>query len=272
MDTAMIPRGWFLSAVLGVLVGAGAFALPLESLLPEDLAKQLIQSGAVTRERFDTVTLGMVPRHEALGRLLDAIHKGVDPNITVESLRLYKKPSSGGWTASERTELFNGILSLSTLKGIEYFSKSRNRMRILYETSSVIDGPETKKPLADPVYGNPPAELNVFVRLKDSTFGDNVYKFTYYSSESSFIVSQENITAVSYGPVPLVDKNKFRSVVAVFDCGPYLLVYAASLARASMVPGMKQRAGESISNKAAAVLSWFYQKADGVFGKAGAAR
>jgi hypothetical protein len=65
--------------------------------------------------------------------------------------------------------------------------------------------------------------------------------------------------------VPVVDKNKLCSIVAIFDCGPYLLIYAASLAKTSVVPGMKQRAGESLNRKADALITWFQQKANRAF-------
>jgi len=263
----MISRIRVFSALLLILPGTGSFALSLESLLPDSIVRQLVQSGEVNRERFDTAVLSMTPRFDVLGRLIDSRRIGLDPNISVEFLRLYKKPSSESWTAQQRTELYNGILAVSTLKGLEYFSKSRNRMRLLYETSAVIDGPSSKNPRPDPVYGTIPAETSVFVQQKDLTFGDNVYKFTYYAGESSFIVVQENITALTYGPVTVVDKNRLQSVVAVLDCGPSLLIYAASMAKASMLPGMKQRAGESINNRLEALLSWFFQKADRTFKK-----
>ena len=256
----------FLTAVMGLLGIADAFTLPLESLLPELQVKQLLQSGAVDRERFDTTSFGMVPRFDALVQIIEANRRSIDPNITVESLRLYRKRSSqGNWTASERTALYNGIVAISTLKGLEYFSKSRNSMRLLYESSTVIDGPAGKNPRPDPVFTIPPSQLSVYVRQSDLTFGDNVYQYTYYAHESSFMVVQENITNMTYGPVTVIGKNRLRSVVAVFDCGQFLLVYAASMARASMVPGMKQRAGESIFNRANALLGWFNQKADQAF-------
>ena len=256
----------FLALLLGFMPAAGGFALQLESLVPETQLRQLLQSGAMDRERFDTPNLTMVPRFDALERLIGTNSRSIDPNVTVESIRLYRKRSpQNNWTASERTELYNGLTAVSTLKGIEYFSKSRNAMRLLYETSAVVDGPAGKNSRPDPVFSVPPAELSVYVRQKDLTFGDNVYQFTYYAGESSFIVVQENITNLNYGPVTVIGKSKLRSVVAVFDCGPYLLIYAASMAKASMLPGMKQRAGESIFNRANALLLWFNQKADRAF-------
>ena len=268
MNKKTVMRLLVLVAMFSLLPAVRGFSQPLESLLPEDLAKQLLQTGAIDRERFDTAALGMAPRDPALEALLDSARRGIDPNITVESLRLYKKPSSQKtWSDSEKTELYNGITAVSTLKGLEYFSKSRNAMRLLFETSTVIDGPATKKNMPDPVYRAPPSEMSMYVRQKDLTFGDNVYQFTYYAHQSSFIVIQENVTNLTYGVVTVIGKNKLRSAVAVFDCGSYLLVYAASMARASMLPGMRQRAGESIFNRANALIGWFALKVDRVFRK-----
>ena len=259
-----------ITAAFTLFSGTGLFPVPLESLLPEAQARQLLQSGAIDQQRFDTAVLNMIPRYQALERLIEANLNSIDPDISVESLRLYKKPSQEEkWTESERTELFNGIVSLSTLKGLEYFSKSRNRMRIFYESSTVIDGPESKNPRPDPAFRTPPPELSVYARQKDLTFGDNIYKYTYYSNESSFIILLENITAMNYGPVTVVGKNKLKSAVGIFDCGPYLLIYTASTAKASILPGMKNRVGESVNNRANALLLWFIQKADKAFGKTG---
>ena len=254
--------------VFGFFIAGGSFALPLENLLQEVHIRQLMKSGAIDKERFDTTTLEMVPRNDILEKLI-AVHKNsVEPNLIIESLRLYKKPfSRGEWTASEKTELFNEIVAVSSLKGLEYYSKRRNTMRLLYETSTIIDNPDMKNPRPDPVFSSPPSELSIFVRQKDLTFGDNVYKYTYYSDESSLIVLQENISPMNYGIINVLAKSKLKSIVAVFDCGPNLLVYAVSFAKASMVPGMKQRAGESINNRANALLGWFTRKADRVFGK-----
>jgi hypothetical protein len=138
-------------------------------------------------------------------------------------------------------------------------------MRTFYETSSVIDSPDTKRPLADPLYGSPPAELTIYARQKDLTFGDNIYQYRYYARPDSLVFVQENLTGLNAGPIPVVGKNKLRSVVAVMDAGEYLLVYVASMARAASFPGMNERAGRSFSTRTEAVLAWFSGRADRAF-------
>ncbi|MCL1927528.1 MAG: hypothetical protein FWG07_01880, partial [Treponema sp.] len=68
MRTKLIIIG-FCALILGLLPAAESFALPLESLLPDVQVKQLLQSGAIDRERFDTTSFGMVPRFDVLERL-----------------------------------------------------------------------------------------------------------------------------------------------------------------------------------------------------------
>jgi hypothetical protein len=133
----------------------------------------------------------------------------------------------------------------------------------------VIDGPDTKRPLPDPVYGDPPAELTVYTRQKDLTFGDNLYRYDYFAREDVLVFVQHNLTALSYGIIPAVGRNKLQSFVAVIDAGEHLLIYAASMAKAASVPGVGQRIGNSFSTRAEAILGWFALQADGAFGKQG---
>jgi hypothetical protein len=135
-------------------------------------------------------------------------------------------------------------------------------MRTFYEISTVIDGPDTKRPLSDPSYTTPPAELRIYARQKDLTFGDNIYQYTYYAYPGSLVFVQENLSTMNYGPIIVVRKNQLRSVVCVLDAGDSLLVYVASMAKAASFPGMNERAGRSFSNRAEAILAWFSRRAD----------
>jgi hypothetical protein len=269
MPAAKRPALFLLCALFALAAQKGAFALTLENILPEETARELKQKGEISREYFDNASLGLLPRYTALSSLLEPRRKNLTPTFTMETLRLYnkpyRKPSDQNWTAAEQLNLFNGITALSTLRGVQYYSKSRDKMRTLYDSAAVIDGPATKKVKPDPVYSSLPAGAEMYARLKDSTFGDNVYKFTFHTNETSFIIFQENVTSITYALVPLVDKNNVQGVIAVMDCGPYLLVYASTFAKASMLPGMKQRVAESLGNKFAATLAWFMKKADKAF-------
>jgi hypothetical protein len=207
----------------------------------------------------------LIPQHRSLMTLVETIRRDLDPNVMVETLFVYKKPESAkkeAWSDGERARLYNGILALSTLAGLQYYSASRGTMRTFYETSSVIDAPLTKRPLSDPVFSEPPARLTIHARQKDLTFGDNIYLYDFYSEPSAFIFVQQNLTSLSYGIIPAVGKNKLQSVAAVIDAGNCLLVYIASMSKAASIPGMKERIGNSFANRSEAIFNWFTGQAD----------
>jgi hypothetical protein len=245
--------------------GGFMFSLSLRALVGDETAERLVAEGEVTREGQSEP--GMVPEYEPLARLLRQNREAVKPNVVMESLYLYVKPPAANrvmWTAEERGAIYNEALALSTLAGLEYFSRRRNRMHLLYESSRVVDGNDTKRALPDPVYGTPPPELDLTVRQEDTTFGDNVYLYHYTAPAdgAAFIITQQNISTVTLAFVPVIGKHNLRSVVALLDAGPYLLIYSASLARAVMLPGIRDQMNTSIGNRTAALLAWFSKRAD----------
>jgi hypothetical protein len=240
----------------------------LEELIGADRAAELTASNPLTEVQHRNPLPRLLPRDDRLQRRIDQEIEAVDPSILVESLYRYEKPAHASretWTEAERSGLYNACLSISSLEGIEYFSFSRDRMRTFYETSTVIDNPDTKRPRPDPAYAAPPAELRIYARQKDLTFGDNIYQYTYYAYPHSFVFVQENISVINVGPIIVAGKNRLRSVVAVLDAGDSLLVYMASMAKAASFPGMKDRMGRSFSSRAEAILTWFAGRAAGVF-------
>jgi hypothetical protein len=244
-------------------------AVSLEDLMGAERAAELAGGEILTEVQLKDPRPILIPRHPGLRRLVDDISGALAPGLFVESLYRYEKPAAAanGWTEDERLRLYNKTLALSSLSGIQYYSARRKTMRIFYESSRVIDGPDTKQVLPDPAVSAVPREQRIYARQKDLTFGDNIYQYDYLASEDSLIFVQQNLTAMNAGIIPAVGKNKLRSVIAVIDAGDYLLIYAASMAKAVALPGMGEQIGNSFTNRATAVLKWFSGQADKVFGK-----
>jgi hypothetical protein len=255
---------------LFALTVRGLFSVSLEELTSADNIVQLVSGSTISTAQFKKPQPKFVPNSDFLRQRIAGIQGDLDPNIIVESLYLYKKPYGAeefAWTETERTKLYNTTLALSTLAGIQYYSASRKTMRTFYENSSVIDGPDKKRPLGDPVYPVPPAELTIYARQKDLTFGDNIYRYDYIARNDCLVFVQQNLTGLNAGIIPAVGKNNLRSLVAVFDAGDFLLIYAASMAKSFSLPGLEERISQSFSNRAGAILMWFTLQADKVFSK-----
>jgi hypothetical protein len=242
------------------------FGSSLEELVGAERAAILRAStGPISGLQQKTPSPRSMPRHEELGRFIAEVQNNLDPNLFVESISLYRKPSPAQWNETEQTGLFNQLVALSTLEGIQYYSESRKIMRIFYESSQVIDSPSVKNPLPDPVYNALPQTLVLYARQKDLTFGENIYRFSYRTGDDFIFFVQENLTSMNVGIIPAVGKNKCRTIVAIIDAGDSLVIYTVAMAKAASIPGMGDRIGASFINRLNAIFQWFSKRADGIF-------
>jgi hypothetical protein len=276
MENRFLP---ILTTLLAVAALQPVFCASLEELVGAERAAALRTAASpITEAQHRDPRPRIMPSHEGLRQLVSETVGSLDPSLFVETLSLYRPNRSAqgggaGLSGDEQTSLFNQLVALSTLSGIQYYSESRKAMRTLFEYSHVIDSPTAKNRLPDPVFAAPPAELTLHARQKDLTFGDNTYRFDYRNSEGVFFLVQENLTSMNVGIIPAVGKNKYRLVMAVIavsdtdgnDAGDSLLIYAAAMAKAASFPGMGERVGASFSNRVEAGLRWFQDRADGIF-------
>jgi hypothetical protein len=256
-------------ALTGAFFVPSVFSDALDTLIDPSWKATLLTGESMTQLAKNAAIPELSPRNAQAQRLIDGIIKEINPTILTESLHLYKKPSGAStpWTFAERTSLYNNMLALSTLTGLQYYSVSHKGMRTLFEISQAIDDPSTQKPAGDPSRSVPPPSLTVYARQKDLTFGDNIYQYDYVASENTLALVQRNLTAMSLGIVPVISKNMLRSVVAVIDAEECLLIYSASFAKTISLPGVKNRIGQSFANRAEAILGWFTKQADKAFGR-----
>jgi len=245
---------------------ACAFAIPLEKLVSREAAQILtVEKRHIISVKLTNSEPTLAPNNIGVRNSVTAIMNTINPNILVETLSLYNKPDraktdSAVWDEKQKIMLFNQMTAISTLTGIQYYSSSRSAMRTFYEYSTVIDDPTAKKVLPDPSFARLPASLTLFARQKDLTFGDNIYRYDYLIAADVVLFTQENITALSYGIIPVIGRGNMRSLMSVIDCGDSILIYAVSAAKTASVPGLYDKISNSLSNRAKAVLSWFSEK------------
>ncbi|MCL2229850.1 MAG: hypothetical protein FWC01_02040 [Treponema sp.] len=252
--------------VLCILVFAFAlesvFSLPLESVVAPSLAAQLRESSElITETQLRNPVPRLIPQNAELRSFINAARSTLAPTTMVEALHLYRKPASfhtspDNWNEAQKIGVFNQITAISSLAGIQYFSSSRGTMRTFYESSAVIDAPNTRNVLPDPVFARPPESLTLHARQKDLTFGENIYRYDYVSSGDVVYFTQENVTALNIGLIHAIGRGNLKSIIAIIDCGDSILIYVVSMAKASSVPGLGDRIGNSFGNRARAVLDW----------------
>jgi len=247
------------------------FSVPLENLVSSSNAERLRSSGeSIVETQLRNPAPVLLPQDNDLRRIVGGVMSSLEPNILVETLYLYKKSSSvagdpDGWTDVQRIGVFNQLTSVSSMTGLQYYSASRRAMRTFYEYSYAVDGPNSRNRIPDPVFSAVPPALTLYARQKDLTFGDNIYRYDYTSARDAIFLTQDNITALTIALIPVISRGNLKTVMAVFDCGDSILIYAVSMAKTLSVPGIGDRVSSSFSNRSQAVLSWFSGRLDSVF-------
>jgi len=262
-------KSWIFTAFLCFSCILASYATSLSDLVSTESA-YVLQKGSklINISTGGPIQTQLVPENSFIKQSVKNLESQLSPTIIVENLYLYNKPQATigkNWTKKEQLALFNEIRSISTLTGIEYYSASRKKMRTFYEDSHVIDNPESKKPLPDPLVSLLPKKASLFARQKDLTFGDNVYRYDYITTENTILFIQTNMTTLSYGFIPLVHKENLKSLIAIMDIDEGLLLYAATFAKASTIPGIEGKIRDSFSNRTEAIYKWFVTKADKIF-------
>ena len=248
-----------------------ANSVPLSDLTGEQKAQTLRVEESIKNLVVNQVKPTLAPSSESGMNLATEIEK-FGPNVIVEALYLYKKPatqSGSSWTDAERVIIFNILRSLSTLSGIEYYSASRGAMRVFYEKSYAVAGPDSKEPIADPIVASVPEQATLFAVQKDLTFGENRYRYDYKASVADLSFTQTNLTHMSYGIIPLIGREALRTSVLVSYTPEGYLLYAVSATKTTLLPGVEGKMKTSFSNRADAIYRWFSQRADAALAEAG---
>lgn len=247
-------------AVLSVLlaVPAAAQTRTLDGLYSPTVIASLAQTGRVVRLSVGGEA-GLLPSHPRAEELRSAI-LGEKPTILVETLFALKRPrpAEPGAAGAELALVYGILRSVGSLQGIEYWSASRNRMRVFYEESWRVDDPVAKRRLPDepaPAPGAIPASETVYAHQKDLTFGTNLYRFDYSFRDDAILAVQTNLTKMLYGFVPVLAPGALRTRILVVRAEDAIAFYAVSGADA---PGIfRGRLESSFSNRAEALFRWF---------------
>lgn len=252
----------FLAAFVAVLsAGMPAGAVPVSALAGSINTPVLLAGGDVrASDTGQELRVTLAPQHPAVRLMVDTILAS-GPDVVVEALFLWKAPS--GKPVDEATLLvYNTMRGIGSLQGIEYFSASRGRMRLFYEYSSLIAGPDDPTPVSDAdLRALPGTGETLYARQKDLSFGDNRYRIELAGSPGQVTQLSTNLTTMTYLFMPVVSPERMRVALVALVVDEGILFYALSSARAAVIPGIRGKMEASFGNRAAAVYDWFARQA-----------
>ncbi|MBU0927657.1 MAG: hypothetical protein KKA67_07900, partial [Spirochaetes bacterium] len=247
-------------ACLAWLAAPPAGAAPLSYYLdPSSVARLTAGEELRASSAGKDARLSLAPRHGETGSARSALAAEA-PDVVVEALFFLPLPSSS--RPDETLAVYNALRAVGTLEGIRYYSASRGKMRVLYERSSLIAGPDDDTPVRDSARASLPGAPEIlYARQVDTTFGDNRYRIALWAGEDFVAQSSANLTRFSLGPLPVAAPGDVNVRLLVISADEGLVFYVASSAKAAILPGVRNALEASFGNRAAAAFAWFSREA-----------
>jgi uncharacterized protein DUF6675 len=218
--------------------------------------EQLYSEGEISRYFFDEELPSYLFPTGFKNDLLENISK-LDVTIGVESLYLLNYSDLITTENTSMLSVYNTLLSVKTMKGIEYYSKSRKKMRTLYTESYAVKDKDNPEPIDDPVFKSIPEFLTRYMLQTDKTFGKNLYKAVYKFDGETIWINIINETKMKYLFIPMVDKEKMSVSLFIRAVDEGLLFYGVSTAETSSFLGLAKSKKESFYNRIKAMFNWF---------------
>ncbi len=224
-------------------------------------ARQLAETGKIENIYEKSVQTRLAPDFGGV----DTVRSDLSQIHLVYGIEaLYRVPIPAGISsrADQFQILYNLARSISTLKGIEYYSASRKRMRVFYLKSYAISDPESRKAEPDPLVATVPANSTVYAFQEDSSFGSYVMQVDYNAGPNLFspdyvLMSLHNLTKMYYSVIPIIDPKNFHMNLAIILREDALYIYGNSGVDTFTIGFLKDHINQSFANRLAAVSDWF---------------
>ena len=227
----------------------------LSKIIGAEAAGELVSKGSLLTYKYKSADMSpaAAPRLPLI-RKIGALKRKTDkkPAFLIENLYLYKKETD------TKIDCSKILRSVSKLEGLQYYSHSRQAMRTFYKKSYAVK--ETAKgvfeKIADPIEG-PADGLTVLVQQEDRTFGNYRYEYGYFQDRNDTGLICVNTETLKYSFFNVISPYNLRITLAVHDADGYVLVYCATAADFTKLPGLEKKLKNSFSARSQALYDWF---------------
>jgi len=224
--------------------------------LSSDERSTLYSLGEISRYFFETDQPEYLFETIFSNELLNEL-SNLNITIGVESLYFLKYSDKLNSDNVTFLSIYNTLLSSGTMKGIEYYSQTRKKMRTLFTESHEIKSLDNTEAVADPVFEIIPLILNRYLLQTDKTFGENLYETIYKFDGSTIWVNMINKTKMKYKFITMVKPENMSINLFILPMEDGLLFYGVSAAETSTFLGLEKANKESFYNRIKAMYNWF---------------
>ena len=170
------------------------------------------------RERKGLYYIPDVPLAEKIEERFNSI----EPDVTVEALFKVPYPEDMLTGYDRDLILYNILREVSNISGVQYFSRTKNDYRILFDDVYVVD--DKKKVIDDPLVDSIPEYDSFPMHMKEANLGRDYYlaEYNYDGQDMSF--SLTNTSRMSY-ILTIVAKSKMQIDLLLLPLDDGLLIY-----------------------------------------------
>lgn len=251
-------------ALLLLLPGVCSADSTVQSFLPAPVYDRLVSEGELRNSLHRDGPPQLIPNVPA-GRKIEARIRELEITVGTEVLAVYRNEAGSFDSPESRLRIYNILRSLSTMKAIQYYSASRQRMRTLFAESYVVEGPDGEKRLPDPVVDEIPAYSKLYALQEDLTFGENIYVMEFHYSGENFLMDSTNLTTMHYFFLPMVKPQNSVTLILLIPSGQELLFYGAVGAHTMGFLGLARSREDSFYNRLKAIYGWFGERVAATF-------
>ncbi len=261
-----------------VLCSAAFSADRLEDVLPRLGGQQLddLRAGRMIEASTleGTPIVDILPMSSFIYRTADLSVKESN-GFSVALAALFPYPESWETMPDGERQLavFNLMRSVSTQEGVTYIShRAGDKPKTLFEKSWYLSNPGDKKSkTADPVATVLPEYEERYCFQQDTTFGGNVYKHVFVTSESEIYLEVNNLTAMKFHSFKCLDEGQLMMYLDACLTDEGILLSGMSRVR-DRKPEVKilfitVDLPSAFMRRVTALKNWFAARLEQVYGK-----
>jgi len=248
--------------ILFILVSLLCTALPVFSqnrsfsdLYPgmdEESQNRVFSEGGFNESRDDRLDVLLFKPDSVSDLDLIKALRDRDPTFVVESIRLIPYEND----VPDLAAIYYALGQVRRLAGLTYRSSSKGEVP-LFEEASRTDGPRSSKKIDDPGFPGPvPQSETMYLRLKDSNFGNSNYQADIQAGKSGLLYTLFNTRNLSYGFIPVIGDDKFVAVLYAEPLEEGLLVYAYTAAEVSGFVANRVNIPSAIRKRLEVIIEW----------------
>lgn len=245
------------------------FSISLKDLYPdmeEEKYETLLSGSVINDSTVNGDIRYMVPRGAMITDSAEAVfsyEKGFA--VAVAALQPYPEKFNGLSEEEILLLLYNYGQQMSTLEGITYIShRAGDKPKVLFEEASVLLSPDIDDKTEDPWTDVLPEYNDIYVYLKDTSFGKNIYRAEVWTKSDGLSLELRNYDELKFMGIGIVAQNKVTMLLEITLVDEGILVAAVGAVK-DKNPTMnilfyKVNLELSFMNRITALKDWYLEK------------